>query len=40
MDKDTTNWYHSFKIYRQNKFNDWTNVINDIERDLHGRFEI
>ena len=34
QDKDTTNWYHSFKIYRQNKFNDWSNVIQDVERDL------
>lgn len=40
LDKDKTNWYHSFKIYRQNKFNDWTNVINDIQRDLHGRFKV
>ena len=30
----TTGWYPSFTIYRQNKFNTWDNVVEDIKRDL------
>ena len=25
-----TNWYPDIKLLRQNKFNDWSNVINEL----------
>jgi hypothetical protein len=32
---DSTEWYPSFKIYRQNKFMNWDNVIDEVKRDLN-----
>jgi len=32
-----TDWYPSFTIYRQEKFNTWDNVVADIKRDLDAR---
>jgi tetratricopeptide (TPR) repeat protein len=34
---DRTDWYPSFKIYRQKEFMNWDNVVADIKRDLDKR---
>jgi len=36
-DRKDTPWYPSFTIYRQEKFNNWDNVVTDIKRDLDAR---
>jgi len=36
-DRKDTPWYPSFTIYRQEKFNNWDNVVADIKRDLDAR---
>ncbi|MCQ2788904.1 MAG: hypothetical protein MJ229_00860 [bacterium] len=33
-DKKTTPWYQSVKIFKQTKFNDWTDVIENINKEL------
>jgi len=36
-DRKDSPWYPSFTIYRQEKFNNWDNVIADIKKDLDAR---
>ena len=36
-DRKDSPWYPSFTIYRQEKFNNWDNVVADIKRDLDAR---
>jgi Tfp pilus assembly protein PilF len=40
IDHNTTDWYPSFKIYRQNTFNNWDNVIEEVKKDLDKKVKL
>jgi hypothetical protein len=32
---NTTEWYDTVKLYRQSTYGDWTNVFDEINRDIN-----
>ena len=34
LNRKESPWYPSLKLYRQNKSNDWSSVIENIKKDL------